>query len=259
MPELEPGDVGGEGGAGHARRQGRPVGTLGADGVEVHGQAGGVGGRPERLPDGIVERGHVVGVGDLDAAHAAPLGHALDLAHRRLDGEARNAGEPRVALGMRAAELGEPLVVDAHQLRGGLRILQAIAGAEDAVEHFRLHAVALLVLEAQMRVGEPAHPAAPVVVEPGGRHAVGAVDLPRHVLAARRAHAVHQPELRALPRDPDRALGPVGDIGHALSHGRRRVRGEEIRRQPDQVEMAVGGDDAVVHVGSPHPPASLTE
>ena len=236
----------------------RPVGTLAADGVEVHGQARGVGGSPQRLPDRIVERGHVVGIGHLDAARSAALGHPLDLGYRRLDGEAGDAGQPRVALGMCPAEVGEPLVVDAHHLRGRLGILKSIAGAENAVEHFRLHSVALLVLEAQVRVGEPAHAAAPVVVEPGGGHAVGAVDLSRHVLAAGRAHAVDQPELRALLRDPDRPLGPVGHIGHPVPHGRRRVRGEEIRRQPDQVEMAVGGDDAVVHVGSPHPPASLT-
>jgi hypothetical protein len=146
------------------------------------------------------------------------------------------------------AEAGQPLVVDAHHLDGGFRILEAIAGAEDAVQHLGLNAVARLILQPQIGVGQTANPPAAVVVETGRRHAIGAVDLPRHVLAAGRAHPVHQPELAALLRHPDRALGSVGDERHAVTHGRGGIRGEEIGRQPRQIDVAVGGDDLIVHV-----------
>src|SRR5471032_1923483 len=72
-----------------------------------------------------------------------------------------------------------------------------------------------------------------------------------HILAAGRAHAVHQPELRAVLRRPFRTLGPFDDVGHALFHRGGAVLGEEIRRQPDQVDMSVSGDHIVFHGQDP--------
>ena len=80
----------------------------------------------------------------------AALGHALDLGDRRLDRVVRDRREPGEALRVRRAEVGEPLVVDAHDLDGRLGVVQAAGGAEDAVEHLGLHAVAVLVLHAQV-------------------------------------------------------------------------------------------------------------
>ena len=64
--------------------------------------------------------------------------------------------------------------------------------AEDAVEHLGLHAVAVLVLDAQIGIGEAADALLAVVVEPGLGHAVGAMDAcPGTYWRPRRAHAVH--------------------------------------------------------------------
>ena len=64
-------------------------------------------------------------VGDVEAAHGAALGHALDLGHRRVDVVVRDAGQPGEAVRVRVAEVGEPVVVDAQHLDGGLGIVHA--------------------------------------------------------------------------------------------------------------------------------------
>ena len=55
-----------------------------------------------------------------------------------------------------AAELGEPVVVDAQHLERRLGIVQPAARAQHAVQDLGLHAVAVLVLDAQLGIGEPA-------------------------------------------------------------------------------------------------------
>ena len=73
---------------------------------------------------------------------------------------------PAKRSGCAAAEVGEPLVVDAHDLDGGLGIVEAAARAEHAVQHLGLHAVTVLILDPQVRIGEAADPSQAVVVEP---------------------------------------------------------------------------------------------
>src|SRR5205823_4674959 len=91
-----------------------------------------------------------------------------------------------------------------------------------------------------------------VLVEARRGHAIGAVDLARDVLASRRTHAVHEPEVRALLGDPHRPLRAVAHVGHAVAQRRRGVGGEEIGRQPAEIHVAVGGDHLVAHRGRPH-------
>src|SRR5260370_16152521 len=114
-----------------------------------------------------------------------------------------------------------------------------------------LHAVAVLVLQPHLRLGQPPDALLAVVIEAGRGHAVGAMDDARHVFAPGRAHAVHQAELGAFGRYPFRSLGAVDHVRHALLERRRGVLGAEGRRQPDQVDMAVGGDDVVLHGRDP--------
>ena len=111
---------------------------------------------------------------------------------------------PAKRSGMRLGEIGEEVVVDANDLDGGLGVGHARAGSEDAVEHLGLHAVAVLILQAQLRIAQPPDPALAVLVEARRGHAVRAVNLPGHVLAARRSHAVGEAELAALLGDPHR-------------------------------------------------------
>ena len=220
--------------------------------MEVYRQGGLVGDLPDRIPLGIPERHHVIRVGDLETAHAAALDHAPHLFYSSLNRGVRDAGETRVAIGVGVAEVGEPFIVDPHQFDGGLGVIQPPGGAEDPVEHLRLHAVALLILQAQLRVGEPPDAALAVLVETGRSHAVGALDFARDVFAPRRPHAVHEPEVRALLRHPYRSLGAVGDVRHAVLHRRRGARREEVGRQPAEIDVAVGRDSGVAHIGPPN-------
>src|SRR5262249_17813712 len=161
-----------------------------------------VGNLPDRIPLRIPERRDVVGVSDLETAHAAAFDHAPHLFHGGLDGSVGDAGEARVAVGVRVAKVGEPFIVDPRQFDGGLSVIQAASGAQDSVEYLGLHAVAFLVLQAQLGVGEPSDASLAVLIQTGGGHAVGAVDFSGNVLAPGRPHAVQQPEVRAFLRYP---------------------------------------------------------
>src|SRR5438309_11594875 len=99
---------------------------------------------------------------------------------------------------MRGAEVREPLVVDAHRLNGGVGLVHPPRGAQNAVEHLALHAVQVLVLDPQLGIRQTANALPAVLVDTLLRHPVRAMDAPRDVLSASRAHAPRQPEARAL-------------------------------------------------------------
>src|SRR5262249_30837679 len=46
---------------------------------------------------------------------------------------------------------------------------------------------------------------------------------------------------------PERPVRPILGERHAILEPRRGVRGEEVRRHPGEVEVAIGGDARVVH------------
>src|ERR1051325_710051 len=129
----------------------------------------------------------------------------------------------RSALGVVRPKVGEPVFVNAQHLAGGFVIVETAGGAEDAVQHLGLDAVAVLVLQAQIGVREPAYLLLLGVVEPGRGHAVGAVDLARLVFAAGRTHAGVEPEGGAVLGDPFAAARALGDEGHAVLEGGRSV------------------------------------
>ena len=222
------------------------VGRAAADGVEVQRNAGLVAELPQRLPMLVPQWRHVGPVGDVEAAHAA-LGVAHRLGHRFFHVVVRDVGQPDQPVGRLLAEIMEPVVVDAQHLQRRLGIVQPAARAQHAVQDLGLHAVAVLVLQAHLGLGQAADALLAVVVEARGGHAVGAMDDARHVFAAGRAHAVHQTELGALGADPLGSLRALDDVGHAVLEGRRGILGEKVRGQPDQVDMAVSGDDVILH------------
>ena len=159
----------------------------------------------------------------------------------------RDVGEAAIALGLVAAEIGQPIIVDAQHRTGRFVVVEAIGGAENAVENFRLDAVAILVLETEIRVGQTPDFLLFVIVKPGRSHAVGTVDLARLIFAAGRAHPGVEPERGAVLGDPFPAARPLGDIGHAVLDRGRRVGGEQIGRQPDQIDVAISRNDVVFH------------
>ena len=177
----------------------------------------------------------------------AALGHALDLGDGRLERVVGDRREPAEPLRVLAAEVGEPLVVDPHHLDGGLGIVHASGRAEHPVEHLGLHAVPVLVLDPEVGVGEAADALLAVGVEAGLLHAIRAVDAARDVLPPRRAHAVDASERGALLGGPRGTAGPVRHVGHPVPHRRRRARGEQVGREPAEVDVAVRGDGLVSH------------
>jgi hypothetical protein len=206
------------------------IGRVAAHGVEVQGQPGGVDDLPQRVPVRVPQRLEVGRVGDVQPAQRPALGHALHLGDGRVDRMVGDRGEAPEALRMRRAEIRQPLVVDAHDLHRRLGVIEPAAGAEHAVQHFGLHAITVLILDAQVGIGEPADAPPAVLVEPRGGHAIGAMDLAGDVLAAGRAHPVHVTEVGALLRGPHAPVGPVGDVRHALPHLGRGAGREEVGR-----------------------------
>src|SRR5262249_17504861 len=56
---------------------------------------------------------------------------------------------------------------------------------------------------------------------------------------------------RALLRHPPRSARTVGDVGHPVLQGGRRSLREERRRQPAEIDVAVGGNHLVAHLNPP--------
>ena len=248
---LEGGDHGEEGGPAdpalglveHARIEGR-------EGVEVERQPHVVDGLPEWLPHGMPHGLHVPRAGQLHASQSEP-GHTVDLLHGGVDVAIGQARESDEAAGIVAAEIHEPVVVDAEHLRGRLVIAEARGRAENAVHHLGLDAVAVHVLGPERGVRDAADALLAVIVETGGGHDVHPVMLAGDIFLAGRPHAVDEAEGRAVLARPERAVRPVRGEGHAVLERRRGVRGEQIRRHPGQVEVAVGGNPRVAHVAPP--------
>ncbi len=156
--------------------------------------------------------------------------HSVDLLDGRVEVAVRQTGEPDVALGIVLAELDEPVVVDPEHLARRLVVAEPRRGPEDTEEHLGLDAVPVHVLDAQVRIAWAADPLLAVVVEPGRRH------------------HVDEPERRSLLGRPLQSVGPFHDVGHAVLHERRGVRGEEIGREPGHVDVTVGRDPRVAHI-----------
>src|SRR5580765_8837143 len=174
----------------------------------------------------------------------------MDLGDRGVDVAVREVREPDVTVGIMPAEAGHPRVVDAQHLVGRFDVLQLRGGRQDAVDDLGVDAVAVHLLDAQVRIPWPANALLAVLVETGRGHDVDPELLAGLVLGARGAHAARQTEDGAVVGDPARAIGPVGHVGHALLQLARRFRDEQVRRQPDEIEVTVRRDSVVAH-GSP--------
>src|SRR6516162_1081556 len=87
-----------------------------------------------------------------------------------------------------------------------------------------------------------------VLVETGLGHLVSAQLLARNPRRAGRADATAQAVLGTVIVGP--ALHPVrilGDVGHQVPKFARRVRREQLGRQPEHVEMTIGRYSPVLH------------
>src|SRR5262249_40354461 len=129
----------------------------------------------------------------------------------------------------------------------GLRVIQPSGRAQDSVQYFALHAIAVLVENSQLWLGEPADSALAIVVQPGGGHPVRAVDASWDVLAPCRAHAARPAEAGAFLGGPDRTLRSVVYVGHPIPQAGRCTAGEEIGGEPAEIDVTVGRDHLVTH------------
>jgi len=176
------------------------------------------------------------------AADAAALENPLHLFDRCLHGLVGDGREPRVPVGLDRAEVGQPLVVDAHDLgaaswsasrrscrepRRGPRPERRRAPGPGAATRDRSGA--------GRRACRPRRvPSRPC--DRSGGSGPGCTPPPR------RAHAVHEPRLAPCLVTPHRPLRAVAHVRHAVAQGRRGVGGEEIGRQPAEIDVAVGRD-----------------
>src|ERR1700730_1942505 len=193
------------------------------------------------------QRRHVTGAAELDALDAE-LGDAMHFLHRGGDVAERQAGPADHPLRMVAAEVAGEVLLDAQHLRRGAGVLQLRGGGEHAVDYLGVDAILVELLGAQVRVPRAADAVETGLIQSGLRHAVGAVLLAGLVFSACRADAGDQPEGGAVARDPLLAVRSFADERHPLLELARRLRGEEIRRQPDHIEMAIGRDSFVLHL-----------
>ena len=205
--------------------------------VKADGDAGLGRRRPERLPRLVPQR-------RLDARrqeHAGAQAEALQVADflRRAPGvvDRDEAGADEARRGGRA-ELGEPVVVGAIADAAQPGVLDE-QRHDRPVHHSRVHAVTVHVVEAQRGRRRPQHAglqdAAALEREAPAAHGAGRA----------RAAAPGIPAVAAA--DPVRALGRVHDLRGALAPRRGHARLPEILRQPLEVDVVVGGDDAVLH------------
>jgi hypothetical protein len=171
----------------------------------------------------------------------------VDFLHRGVDIAVGQAGEANLAVGIVAAEIAEPVVVDAQHLVGRLVVLDARGDAQDAEDDLGVDAVLLHLLDPQMRVAGAALAALAGVVEPRFGHLVDPVVLPRDERRADRTDCARNAHDDSGLGHPAWAVSALLDIGHAVLQFPRRPGGEEVRRQPWQVEMAIGRNPAVLH------------
>ncbi len=95
-------------------------------------------------------------------------------------------------------------------------VVELGSGAQNAVHDFRLHAIALHVLNAQMGIRDAADAVFAILVKMSFGHDVGAIVLAGNILGARWANPVHETEGLAVFACPVGSVRPVSDVGHAL-------------------------------------------
>ena len=169
---------------------------------------------------------HVPGARQLDALEAQ-LGDPMDLGHRGVDVAIGQARQADVAVGIVAAELGQPRVVDAQHLVGGLAVVQLGRRGEDAVDHLGVDAVAIHLLDAQVRVARPADALLAVLVagrSPPSRRPAAACR--GRASSPRRPTPPASPNVAPLLATHRRPSGPSATYGMRsfMSRGRLRTR-----------------------------------
>src|SRR2546427_287469 len=201
---------------------------------------------PQRLPHRMPHGLHLPRARELEPAQPT-LGDAVRLGHGRVDVAVGQAREPDLTVGMMAAEVHEPVVVDPEHLRSRLVVGEPRGRAEDAEHDLGVHAVTLHVGDPELGIGRAPNALAAVGEEAGGRHDVHALVLPGHVLLPGRAEATDEAEAGALLRGPVRPVGAFDHVRHPVLHRGRGVRREQVGGQPGKIDVAIGGDPTVAH------------
>src|SRR5437899_3792847 len=168
---------------------------------------------PERLPHRMPHGLHLPRARELEPAQPA-LGDAVRLGHGGVDVAVGQAREPDLTVGMMAAEVHEPVVVDPEHLRSRLVVGEPRGRAEDAEHDLGVHAVTLHVGDPELGIGRAPNALAAVGEGAGGPHAVQPLVLHGHVLLPGRAEATDEAEAGALLRGPVRPVGAFDHVRH---------------------------------------------
>src|SRR5215471_8376265 len=110
--------------------------------------------------------------GSHEGCHMGSMSHEQDLLHRSADVPVGQAGEADLPVGIVAAEVDQPVVVDAEHFARRLVIVQPRGRAQDAEDDLGLDAIAIHVLDAQLGRGGTGNTLLTVLVEPGRGHHV---------------------------------------------------------------------------------------
>ena len=121
-----------------------------------------------------------------------------------------------MTVGIVAAEIHQPVVIDPQHFIRGRQVVHFRSGAGHAKNDFGVDAVTVHVLGAQMRVADAADVLLAVGEKPSLGHDVDALVLAWDQLRAARPDAVLEAEIRTLFRHPLRSVRPVGDKRHAI-------------------------------------------
>ena len=193
-------------------------------------------------------------VGDIEAAHAA-----LGVAHRSRPTDCfhvvvGNVGEPDAADRDAALQKScEPVVVDAQHLdrrlvdRSSRPLAPRMPYSTSACTPSRSWS-----LQPQIGVGQAADALLAVVVEAGRGHPVGAVDdCPARIRGRPSPCRSSGRTWRRLALTHSGPFGPSITWGMRSLSAAEALAGEQVGRQPDQIDMAIGGDDVVFHGRDP--------
>ena len=141
----------------------------------------------------------------------------------------------------------QPVIVDAQHFVSRLVVAHSRSDAENAKNNLGIDTVTIHVFDPLIGVARAAHALFAVFIEAGLGHLIDPVVLPRDEFSADRSDAPEESHIYPGLRDPVRTIGAVLDERHAVLQFPLRLRNEQLRGQPRQIEVTIGRDSLVLH------------
>src|SRR5262249_15231783 len=151
---------------------------------------------------------------EVKPAHSE-LGYAACFGNGLIHAMAGNRSQTDKSLAIVVAEVGKPIVINTVELNLRLVVGHYAARHMKTVQHFRLYAITVLILQTQLRRGWAEYAFASVREQAGRSDAVDTITTARDVLhstAADRssaAYSISEPEVQSRFGDPHRAVSAL--------------------------------------------------